>query len=179
MKNISNVFPFKLSSLKKSSSKLTSFGGIPLVIEMYRSLGLQKVVETSLSLKQQGWQESSILESLIGLQVAGGECMEDIEDFAEDEVSGLLGYSTLPSSSSVRRFMHLYDEGVSEKRELGSAFVPDENKALQGLNEVNRHLVKRLLDYLHPRWITIDVDASVVFSEKASCLTTYNGTGGK
>lgn len=172
------IFPFKLSSLKKSSTKLTSFGGIPLVTEMYRSLGLPRVVQDHLCLKQQGWDESSILESLIALQVAGGECMEDIEDFAEDEVKGLLGYSALPSSSSVRRFMHSFDEGVSEKRELGKAFVPEENASLYGFNELHKHLLNRLLKQLHPRWITVDVDASVVFSEKESCLGTYKGGTG-
>jgi hypothetical protein len=46
------------------------------------------------------------------------------------------------------------------------------------LNEVHRHLVKKVLDHVRPRWVTIDADASVIFSEKDSCLGTYKGGTG-
>lgn len=172
------LFPFKLKLSSGSSAKLTSFSGIPLVLEMYRVLGLDRVVERSLKLKSQGWEESSILESLIGLQIAGGECMEDIERFAEDEGKELAGYEDFPSSSAVRRFLHLFDAGVSEPRALGSAVVPEENEPLQSLNEIHRHLVRRLLEHEKPRWITVDADATVIFSEKRACLGTYKGGTG-
>lgn len=170
--------PFKLCSPKKSSAKLTSFGGIPLVMELYRALGLDRVVEQHVQLKGQGWSETSIVESLIALEVAGGECMDDMERFADDEVKQLAGYEDLPSSSTVRRFLHLFDDGMSDARELGQAVVPEENAALQGLNELHRHVVAKLLAHVKPRWITLDADASVVFSEKQSCLATYKGGTG-
>lgn len=172
------VLPFKLSSSQKSSVKMTSFGGLPLVMEMYRALGVDRVVERSLRLKERGWSESSILESLIAMQVAGGACMDDIDDFADDEVKQVAGYEDLPSSSAVRRFVHLFDEGVSTPRSLGSAIVPEENDKLKALNELHRHLVARLLAQEKPRWITVDVDATVVFSEKETCLATYKGGTG-
>lgn len=172
------LLPCKLQAASGARTQLTSFGGIPLVVEMFRALGLDRVVARALTHKQQGWTETSLLESLIALQVAGGECMDDIERFADDAGKALAGYAALPSASAVRRFLHRFDAGVSDPRALGSAVVPDENAPLQALNDVHRHVVRRLLDHAQPRWITVDADATVICSEKQSCLGTYKGGTG-
>jgi hypothetical protein len=172
------LLPFNLSFPKKSSAKMTSFGGIPLVLETWRALGLNTAVERNLHLKERGWAENSILEGLISLQVAGGECMDDIKEFGEDDVIELCGYDAFPSSSSVRRFLHIFDEGMSGPRIAGQAIVPKENEALLGLNELYKPILEKMLNLKRPRWITLDVDATVVFSEKDSCLPTYKGGTG-
>lgn len=64
------LFPFKLKEAKKSNSKLTSFGGLPLILETYRALGLDHVVARELRFKERGWEENTLMEELIALQVA-------------------------------------------------------------------------------------------------------------
>lgn len=121
------LLPFKLGESKKSSSKITSFGGLPLVLETYRTLGLDRVVARHLHLKSRGWRENDILEELIALQVAGGDCMDDVEYLKVDDHKTLSGHESIPGSSAVGRFLHRFDEDVSEPRGLGWAYIPEEN----------------------------------------------------
>lgn len=170
---------FKLSEAGKSSPKMTSFGGLPLIVEMYRRLGLDDVISRHVRLKERGWRESDIVESLVALQVAGGSRMDDVQWLDADASTSLYhDESGLPSPASVRRFLHLFDEGVSETRSLGMAIVPEENAALMGLNKVHRAVVDSLVAHTHPQRITLDVDATVVMSDKSSCLATYKGDKG-
>lgn len=173
-----SLFSFKLTEAKKSRTKITAFGGIPLLLETYRALGLHHVADRCLQFKKRGWKENSILEELIALQVAGGECMEDVEYLKRDDGKMLMGYETLPSSVTVRRFLHSFDEGISEPRELGWAFIPEENAVLKSLNEVNRQLVGKMIRKENPSFLTIDADASVIASDKQNALDTYKGGTG-
>lgn len=170
---------FKLSEAGKSSPKLTSFGGLPLIVEMYRRMSLDKVISRHVRLKERGWRESDIVESLVALQVAGGSRMDDVQWLDADASTSLYGDdSGLPSPAAVRRFLHLFDAGVSEPRSLGMAIVPEENNALRGLGKVHRAVIDFLVAHTRPQRITLDVDATVVKSDKSSCLPTYKGDKG-
>jgi hypothetical protein len=170
--------PFKIISKNKSRTKLTSFGGIPLVMETYRSLGLPEVVGKHLKLKKRGWKESDIIEQLIGLQVAGGSCMDDIGDFGQDGLVSLTDNKSFCSPSAVRRFLHMFDKGVSESRVLGQAYVPEENMELKSLNELHRQVIRQIVKQKNPKYITLDADATLAFSDKQDCLATYKGPTG-
>lgn len=172
------LFSFKLMEAKKSRTKITAFGGIPLLLATYHALGLHHVADRCLQFKKRGWGENSILEELIALQAAGGECMEDVEYLRRDDGKMLMGYDTFPSSVTVRRFLHSFDEGISEPRELGWAFIPEENSVLKSLNEVNRQLIRRMIQQENPSFLTVDADASVVQSYKQNALATYKGGTG-
>lgn len=172
------LFPFKLNEAKRSSAKITSLGGVPLVLETYRVLGLDRVVEQHLRVKQRGWTENVLLEELIALQIAGGDCMDDVDVLRADDSKMLAGYATLPSSAAVGRFLHRFDVGISEARSLGSACIPEENTLLQALAEVNRHLVRQLVERTDPAVMTVDVDATVIQSSKQLALETYKGGTG-
>lgn len=177
MKQI-DLLPFKITASKKSSTKITSFGGVPLVVEAYRVMRLCEVVEENMCFKARGWSENKLMEELISLQVAGGECMDDVDYFKADDCSVLFGYGGMPSAVAVRRFLHLFDEGVSEPRGLGEAYVPEENFFLKALGCVNRELVRKLIKRENPSHITLDVDATVARSYKRNALETYKGGTG-
>lgn len=173
-----SLLPFKLSESKRFKSKTTAFGGLPLILETYRTLGLDRVVSKHLHLKDRGWEENDILEELITLQVAGGDCMDDVEYLKVDDAKILSGHENLPGSSAVGRFLHRFDEGVSESRGLGWAYIPEENDFLKGLNEVNRHLIRKFIEKENPSFITLDVDATVAKTYKRDALETYKGGRG-
>lgn len=87
-----HLLPFKLSQSKRFQSKITSYSGLPLILETYRALGLDRVVQRELCFKQRGWEENTILEELIALQVAGGDCMDDVDYLKVDDSKVLSGY---------------------------------------------------------------------------------------
>src|SRR5436309_12418892 len=60
---------------------LTALGGIPLLVQAFRSLGLPGSVERQVRIKQRqrGYDEATWVESFVILNAAGGECLEDFE----------------------------------------------------------------------------------------------------
>ena len=60
---------------------LTALGGIPLVVQAFRSLGLPQSVREHVRVKERerGYDEASLVESFVILNAAGGECVEDFQ----------------------------------------------------------------------------------------------------
>ena len=60
---------------------LTALGGIPLVVQAFRSLGLPRSIQEQVRVKQRerGYDESTFVESFVILNAAGGESPEDFE----------------------------------------------------------------------------------------------------
>jgi hypothetical protein len=65
---------------------LTARGGIPLVVQAFRSLGLPQSVEEHVRVKQRqrGYDDATLVESFVILNAAGGECGEDFERLRQD-----------------------------------------------------------------------------------------------
>ncbi|MBI2986834.1 MAG: transposase [Deltaproteobacteria bacterium] len=85
------LLPFKLIE-DDSGEALTSFGGLPLVVETCQALGLPGLVKRHVRIKRRdiGYTESKYMESVIALIPAGGDCLEDIEQLQSDAVLKLL-----------------------------------------------------------------------------------------
>jgi hypothetical protein len=60
---------------------LTALGGIPLVAQAFRSLGLPQSVKDHVRVKERerGYDEATLVESFVILHAAGGECPEDLK----------------------------------------------------------------------------------------------------
>ena len=57
---------------------MTSWGGIPLLVRAFRSLGLAQTVKQHVQIKQRrrGYEEARSVESFVILNAVGGECSE-------------------------------------------------------------------------------------------------------
>src|SRR5208337_1541517 len=60
---------------------LTALGGIPLVVQAFRSLELPRSVRERVRVKerQSGYDEATFVESFVILNAAGGEYVDDFE----------------------------------------------------------------------------------------------------
>src|SRR5271157_2751535 len=58
---------------------LTALGGVPLVVQAFRSLGLPTSVKRHVHVKERerGYDEATLVESFVVLNAAGGECLDD------------------------------------------------------------------------------------------------------
>ena len=63
--------------------KLTGLGGLPLVVQAFRSLGLPASVKRQVRVKQRerGYDEATLVESFVLLNAAGGDCLKDSDFF--------------------------------------------------------------------------------------------------
>src|SRR5512134_2118732 len=101
--NISQgLLPFQLIQ-DTSRVLLACFGGLPLVMETFRALGLRESIRRHLPILQRSgkYQEADYVESFISVFAAGGDCVDDFERLRADEGLKKLGLQ-VPSAESVR-----------------------------------------------------------------------------
>lgn len=173
------LLPFKLIE-DETGEALTSYSGLPLVLETCEALGLAGLVKQYVRIKQRqrGYSESKYVQSLIAMIAAGGDCLEDIERLRSDAGLKLL-LGELPSAEAVRFFLYgFHDEQLLEARPEQGAFIAPETAPLAGLWEVQREVVLKASRKEEPKQATIDQDATVVQSHKEQSRMTYLGERG-
>jgi hypothetical protein len=166
---------------------LTARGGMPLVVQTFRSLGLPESVREQVRVKERerGYDEATFVESFVILNAAGGECVDDFKRLRGDPgLAEMIGHE-LPSAEAARQFLNAFHEEkkieeAQQRRLLDQiAYIPEETSPLEGLGRVNRDLVQRLGDRCpQQRLATVDQDATIIESRKQQALPTYEGERG-
>ena len=162
-------------------SLVTGRAGVPLVIELFRQLGVAQAVDAHLAVKQRqrGLPPSQLVESLIALWTSGGDRCQDLTTLREDHaLAQLLGYP-LPAATTVRDFLEAFHVEDGPLWAAGPhATIPEESAPLAGLNQANRTLVAALQRGTREGCATLDVDAPLVESHKDAAPVAYDGTRG-
>jgi hypothetical protein len=178
--NISQgLLPFQLIQ-DTSKILITSFGGLPLVMETFRALGLPQSVQKHLPLLQrQGkYLEADYVESFISVFATGGDCVDGFERLRQDEGLKRLGLR-VPSPESARWFLNAFhEEDPLQGRLPHEAFIPEETELLKGLKAVAGDLIGKAVRERRPWKATIDLDATVIESHKREAYWTYLGEKG-
>src|SRR5208282_3893603 len=120
------------------SETLTALGGIPLVVQAFRSLGLPRSIQQ----RERGYDEATLVESFVILNAAGGECAEDFERLRGDPgLAEMIGHD-LPSPRAALEFLYAFhqDEKIAEAQQQRLpgeiAYIPEETAPLEGLGRV-------------------------------------------
>lgn len=63
-----------------TEERVTALGGIPLLVQAFRSLAVGSSVKRNIALKQRqrGLSEDGYVESFVILNAAGGDCLEEL-----------------------------------------------------------------------------------------------------
>ena len=166
---------------------LTALGGIPLVVQAFRSLRLPESVREHVRIKQRerGYDEASFVESFVILNAAGGESPEDFERLRQDPGLPEMTGHELPSPRAALEFLYGFHEEekieeAKQRRLPGEvAYIPEETPPLEGLGRVNRDLVQRCGERCPDQRIaTVDQDATIIESRKREAKPTYEGQRG-
>jgi hypothetical protein len=166
---------------------LTALGGVPLLVQTFRSLALPASVRQHVRVKERerGYDEATMVESFVVLNAVGGECFDDFQRLREDPgLSEMMGHG-IPSPEAARKFLYQFhkEEKIEEakQRRTGDqiAYIPEESEPLVGLGLVNRVLVQELGRRCPDQRIaTVDQDATIIESRKQLALRTYEGERG-
>ena len=172
---------------KPAEEMLTALGGLPLVVQAFRSLGLPGSVKQHLVVKerQRGYDEATFVESFVILNAAGGECLDDFERLRADPGLGQLIGHEVPSPEAARKFLYAFheEEKIQQAKQQRLpdqiAYIPTESEALEGLGKVNQDLIRRLGERCPEQKIaTVDQDTTIIESRKQEALHTYEGPRG-
>jgi len=186
-----------------TASGMTALAGLPPYLEMAVVSGLIDSVRRYLQVcsgQKQGWTDEQIVMSLVLLNIAGGDCVDDLRILEKDngftrvlrrvEMHGLRRRErreqgrrwrkerkrTVPSPSAVFRYLAAFDNPAEEsKRADRHAFIPAANEHLQALSRVNRDFLRFVQRKSPRREATLDQDASLIATYKAEALYGYLG----
>jgi hypothetical protein len=197
------VLPFSYES-EPTESGMTALAGLPAYLELASVAGLTASLQRHLEgchLKKQGWTDTQIIMSLILLNIAGGDCVDDLRILERDEglvkVLQRVGFTghlrkerreqerrwrkerkrAFPSPSVVFRYLNNFVNTQDEKqRAMGKAFIPESNEALQALGRVNPDLLRFAQKHGPQTEATLNMDASIVETSKQDALFSYKGS---
>jgi len=160
---------------------VTGRAGVPLVIELFRQLGVAQTIDAEVAVKQRqrGLSPSQLVESLVALWVSGGDRCQDLTALREDHALATLLGHPLPAAPTVRDFLEAFHVEHGPLWAAGpEATIPLESAPLTGLDRANRTLVAGLQRGARVRSATLDVDATLVESHKDAATVAYDGTRG-
>ena len=193
------VLPFQYAE-EKSSTGMTALSGLMTYLELMHTAGLRSSVERHVGLREcgQGWTDSQVINSLILLNLAGGESVVDLDVLEKDagfcrvlrevETYGMRRRErraleerwrverrrSVPSDSVVLRYLSkFHDEQEEAKRVPHTAFIPSPTDALLGLRRVNADLVSFVQRHSRHEQATLDMDATLVETHKQQALYSY------
>ena len=144
---------------ERSAGGITALSGLASYMDLAWTAGLVESVDRRLGVSEsvQGWTNVQMVMSLLLLNLAGGESVEDLRVLEADEGLGrLLRRSethgvrrvdrqlqsrrwrkgrdrNVPSPSAVFRYLsRFHDESEEDRRQRHTAFIPRSNEALEG-----------------------------------------------
>jgi hypothetical protein len=155
------VLGFKYEE-EKHDTGMTGLAGLPVYLDLMHAMGLSELIGRHLQVKQRGWTDVQMVSSLILLNLAGGDCVEDMSKVQKDEgfcrilcrveQQGMKRRErremerrwhkercrSVPSPSAAFRYLaEFHDADQDSKRVEGKAFIPVPNDHLRGLERVN------------------------------------------
>lgn len=193
------VLGFKYEE-EKHETGLTGLAGLPIYMELMQAIDLPGLMGRNLQVKQRGWTDGEVVSSLILLNLAGGDCVEDLSKVERDEGFCRILHRvsqwgmkrrerreqerrwrkeqkrSVPSPSSVFRYLSAFHDGEQEKKRVeGKAFIPVPNEHLRGLGIVNQGLAAFMQKRAPQKTATLDQDATLVETAKQDALFSYKG----
>ncbi|MEW6232169.1 MAG: IS1380 family transposase [Chloroflexota bacterium] len=157
------VFAFEI---ERTDEPLVARGGLVLPHQMAQALGLPKKIDQELPPpgSGRGLPPSAYVMALLLMLHGGGRALEDLRDLqGEVSLRRLLKMRHLPASCTVGDWL----------RRMGV-----DGRGLEGLGRVNGYLAEQVLARKGGAGYTLDVDGTIIESEKAGAQWTYKKVKG-
>jgi len=154
------ILPIKL---EKSPERLTSLGGLVVLEELARALGVWEEVDQVLEGPKsgRGYRPREFVRSLVWMLHGGGRRLEDLRELGgEQEVLEELGLEAVPDAGTVGDWL----------RRQGK-------RGVAGIDRVSRRLARRALES-EAGEVTLDVDATLIEAEKEEAAWSYQKVKG-
>ena len=156
------VLGFKYEE-EKHDTGMTGLAGLPVYLDLIQAMGLSDLIGSHLQVKQRGWTDAQMVLSLMLMNIAGGDCVEDLSKLEKDEgfcrilrrveQQGMRRsarremerrwrkerWRSVPAPSSVFRYLSAFHDLAQEKKRVeGKAFIPVPNVHVRGVAKVGQ-----------------------------------------
>src|SRR5512139_2065301 len=195
------VLPYKYEE-ESNEGGMTALAGLPIYLDLAWVLGVAESIRTHVHVREsgQGWTDEQAILSLMLLNLAGGDCVDDIRILEKDEgfckvlgrveTKGLTRrqrrekerrwrkehHRSVASPTALFRYLGAFHDPREErKRQQGKAFIPAPNEHLQGVRKANGAFVASIQKCHPENEATLDTDATLVETQKKEALFSYQG----
>jgi hypothetical protein len=193
------VLGFQYES-EPSSAGLTSLAGLPLYLDLVQASGMAAAIRQHVRVAgAQGWMDLQMVLALIFLNLAGGDCLTDLQRLESDagfaavlaaierelltraERRSLASRwrrdreRTVPSPSAAATWLERFHDPATPPAVAGHAVIPAVTKELQALWRTNRTLLGFMQAHHPSTTATLDMDATLVETHKRDALACYKG----
>jgi hypothetical protein len=185
---------------EQSSGGLTSLAGLPVYLDLIEAIGLGTAIRQHVHVAgRQGWLDIQMALALIFLNLAGGDCVEDLERLEQD--SGFAAIlraieremlsraerrslktrwrrareRAVPSPSAASAWLERFHDPACPKAVAGHAVIPAVTEQLRGLWRVNQALLAQMQAHQPATTATLDMDATLIETHKRDALHCYKG----
>jgi hypothetical protein len=181
-----------------SNNGLTSLAGLPLYLDLIQASGLGAAIHRHVRVAgRQGWLDIQMVLAVVFLNLAGGDCVEDIERLENDSgfaailraiEQNLLSRAerrslkarwrrtrerVVPSPSALSGWLERFHDPAAAKAVAGTAFIPAVTDELRGLWQANRALLGFMQTHKPAISATLDMDATLIETHKRDALYCY------
>ena len=185
---------------EQSNHGLSALAGLPLYLDPIRKSGLANAIRARLQVAgSQGWLDLQMVLALLFLNLAGGDCVEDLERLEDDSgFAAILNAvereiltrgerrslktrwrrpreRAVPSPSAMSAWLERFHDPAAPKAAMGSAFIPAVTDALRGLWNANAALLGFIQSNQPSAAATLDMDATPIGTHKRDALHCYKG----
>jgi hypothetical protein len=172
--------PFELDQ-RAEAGTLTACGGVPLLIEAFRVRGAAAIVDARVSIKRRkrGRSPAAMVEGRFARWAAGGERCEDLAPLrARGHGARAAPRAWHPGAADGQRFPGGVRRSGPAAVARRACHVPGEGQRGQGLSAANRRLIAWRQEWRPEPTATIDLDATILESQKRSAKVTDDGRTG-
>lgn len=193
------ALPFQYEVEKKPEG-MTGLAGLPLYLEFAHMMGLPRLIGGHVKARQgeQGWTDEQMIMALILLNLAGGDCVDDLKVLESDDgfcrvLREVECYGrtrserralkrrwrkertrTVPSPTATREYLECFHDPEQEKhRKAHKAFIPSPTELLSALVRLIGAFAAAVQRRSPQRTATLDMDATLVETFKKAALYCY------
>lgn len=193
------LLPFKYEN-ETTSSGMTALAGLPVYLEILHAMRFGDCIDRNIKVRTggQGWTDRQMIVSLILLNLAGGDCVEDLRTLEADEgfcrilaMAESCGLKrkqrremkrrwrkgrkrSVPSSSAVFRYLEAFHNPTwDEKQVQGHSWIPHNLGQLSGFAHMASHMLAFAQSNDKQKIATLDMDATLIETHKKDALWSY------
>ena len=193
------LFPIKYES-EPTQTGMTALAGLPVYLELLHAMRFPEAIDKHLSVRSngQGWTDRDILLSLMMLNLAGGDCVDDMRLLEADqgfckalEQTRYYALSrkerrtleqrwrkkrqaSFPSASSLFRYLNAFHQDDWDTKQVyGKAWIPDDPGRLLGFPKLNATILAFAQQNKPQSEATLDMDATLIETNKSQALCCY------
>ena len=183
-----------------SHGGLTSLAGLRLYLDLVQASGLGAAIHRDVRVAgSPGWLDIQMVLAAVFLNLAGGDCVEDLERLESDSGFASVLHAierdllsraerrslkarwrrprqrAVPSPPALSGWLERFHDPAAPKAMVGSAFIPALTNELRGLWQVNQALLDFMQTHQPTASATLDMDATLIETHKRDALHCYKG----